>query len=508
MKLKSLFFYFIIFLTLPLSEARADVLFIDVNNSPKEIEAAKKAAEKSGRKLVVVPDVDPETRAKIGALQLETEKIQDQKIRVCTKSGRNTPDCLKITEKFNNIRDQLEVLQGENRISSSLIEEEISKRAKENKPFSTIIISGHDGTGEFSGTFGEITDQEISTLVAKYPTQANSLRSLHLWGCYTTSPGSLLNNWLHYFPHLSLVSGYDDQAPLNDKPYGWKYLAGVLEKEDELMQATDAKKLQKLLKKIPGASQTHAAIYACGSYASNGDYYELADLALKCDNFISEVKRLADPYLCFKSAKETGCENPPDQTSQGPVREFYEALHKADACRNLEIGDWDNMDYNRDEVLRLIFYKEVKANFARIYGSQLEEMDKYMEKMGVDPKARFKNVGEMSRKEMMEAMEALGKYLQTKTGREFALDERNKAGQIKSNPKDISPEIQPLVALHRSISRTLVNLNSFCVPFNWIEKNATDKTRCVPENGFFADDEIDTTPIIPNPIVPRLDPRE
>lgn len=505
MKTNNLFIYFIIFLALPFSAARADVLFLDVNNSPKEIEAAEKAAKKSGRKLVVVPDVDKETRARLNDLQRRSNDIQDQKIDICTKAGRNTPECAQITEKYREIRTAFEALQAEHKISPSLIEAEIAKRARENKPFSTMIISGHDGTGEFSGVFGEITDQEISGLIAKYPTQANSLRSLHLWGCYTTSPGSLLNNWLHHFPHLSLVSGYDDQAPLNDKPYGWKYLAGVLEKEDELMQATDAKKLQRLLKQIPGANQTHAAIYACGSFASNGDYYELADLALKCDNFISEVKRLADPYLCFKNAKEPGCENPPDQTSQGPVREFYEALHKADACRNLEIGDWDNMDFNRDEVLRLIFYKEVKVNFARIYGKDLEEIDQYMDKMGVDPKARFKNVGEMSRKEMMEAMEALGKYLQTKTGHEFPLDERSKGSQIKPKAKDLSAEIKPLVALHRSISRTLVNLNSFCVPFNWIEKNASETTRCVPKDGFFSDNSNEVNPI--NPIVPGLPPR-
>lgn len=496
-----------LFLFILAPTASADVLFLDVNNSPREIEAAQKAAEKSGRKLVVIPDVDAETRSRISELQRELDRVQDQKIRLCTKSGRNTPDCNSITEKFNSIRAEKDRLQEENKISPSLIEREIAKRASENKPFSTIIISGHDGTGEFSGTFGEITDQEISSVLAKYPTQANSLRSLHLWGCYTTSPGSLLNNWLHYFPHLSLVSGYDDQAPLNDKPYGWKYLAGVLEKEDELMEATDAAKLQRLLKRIPGANQTHAAIYACGSYASNNDAYELADLALKCDTFISEVKRLAEPYLCYKGAKEPGCENPPDQTSQGPVREFYEALHKADACRNLEIGDWDNMDYNRDEVLRLIFYKEVKANFARIYGKELEEVDQYMDKLGVDPKARFKNVGEMSRKEMMEAMEALGKYLQTKTGHEFSMDERSKGSQIKPKAKDLSPEIKPLITLHRTLSRTLVNLNSFCVPFNWIEKNATDTTRCVPKNGFLAESSNEVTPGITNPVVPQLRPR-
>jgi hypothetical protein len=470
----------------------ADILFLDVNDSEKEVLAAKEAAKKSGRKIVVVPDVDENTKKQLRSLNAIVENLQNKRNDECHDSGYESDECQNLEIELSKKQEEVVELQDKVQINVEKIRDVLKKREETNSPFSTMIISGHDGTGEFSGVYGNITDEAISKLFASFPKQSKAMRSLHLWGCYTTSPASLLNNWLHYFPNTALISGYDDQAPLNDKPAGWKYLKGVLEKENELLNSTDAKKLQRLLKKIPGAAQTHSAIYVCGQYANNTEAFDLSELSSRCEKYKEEVERLSEGYMCYKRATDANCSEPPETTSSGPIREFYEALHKADACNKLAAEDENYIGYNRDEALRLIFYREVKKNFARVYQKQLREMDELMNTLGVNSLARFSKVDSMSRAEMIKAVDALKNHIQKTHGKVYTA--QNKIMRM-STKTEKDRNIKALMNLHRSLARTLVSLNSTCVPFNWIESNKNDVSPCVPKKSFL--DEVVITPTQP-----------
>ncbi len=80
---------------------------------------------------------------------------------------------------------------------------------------------------------------------AEYPELKENIRSLHLWGCYTTTIGSIEINWKKAFPNVALLTGYDGIAPANDKPANWALLEDVLAKEKQLIEAGDTKKLKR-----------------------------------------------------------------------------------------------------------------------------------------------------------------------------------------------------------------------------------------------------------------------
>lgn len=446
------------------------VLFIDTNNSPLEIKAAREAAEKSGRRLLVMPDISEKDRkaylqmgAKLDAARAIYEKACD---------GKNETACRESEKKFNEAEksksDLLETFQ--------LTEEKVSGflAAHQNKTVSSVVISGHDGTGSFSGEFGGVSDIYLATELEKYPNMKNAIRTLHLWGCYTTSPGSLLLNWKKHFPNISLLTGYEGRAPLADKPAGWHYLKGVLAKEPELLRAGDSAKLQRLLKKLPGANQVTAAIYSCGDYATNKEHYSLTELDQRCNALRPQLEDKGPEFECYLKGSEEKCANPPEDIARGSVRQFYELLHKSAACTQIS-KDQVFRTYSRDSAIRLVFGREVQKNFENIYAKKLSEIDETLEKLGAPERIRFKKVGSLSRREVLQRIDDLLDFL-----RKQKHDPMQDPEKFEITERDA--QIASLRQFQERISNTLAQLPDFCVPFNWTEPNQKQKSDCMTES--------------------------
>ena len=338
------------------------VLFVDMKNSTQEVKAAREAAEKSGRKLVVVPDLPAKDRKQLIRLTEQVREAKKQFKKACSGDKVDKAVCDEKSKIYDDLDDKKTQLADGFKLTREKLAAFLA--ANKEKEFSSVVISGHDGTGSFSGEFGRLSDQAIAEELGKYPAQRDSIRALHLWGCYTTSPGSLLLNWKKHFPNTSLITGYEGRAPLGDKPAGWHYLKGVLAQEPELVRAGDSAKLQKLLKKIPGAINTHSGIYACGEYATIKDHYNINDLQHRCEDVKPQIQEKGPEYECFLKASEEKCANPPDDVGRGPVRQFYELLHKASACGEI-MKDGIFRAYSRDAAIRLVFSREVQKNFGR-----------------------------------------------------------------------------------------------------------------------------------------------
>ena len=173
----------------------ADILFLDLNNSPKEIEAAKKAAKQRGEKLIVFPE----------------------------RAMRYPAD---IEQNLNQKLTELKSKNQQNKISS-------------------LIISGHDGNGHFTGSKGSMSYSDFANILESHPELKESVKSLYLWGCYTATPGSIINNWKPTFKNLDVIIGYDGSAPANDKLAGHNYLADALVKEKKMTSAKTDKQLKR-----------------------------------------------------------------------------------------------------------------------------------------------------------------------------------------------------------------------------------------------------------------------
>lgn len=454
-----------------------DVLFIDMNNSPQEIKAARESAEKSGRKLVVIPEVSDKDRKKLMNQIAELNALRTKVNTLCYSEKPDKQACDAKKKQYV----ELETKKSAAAATFQLTEEKLNAflAANKDKTFSSVVISGHDGTGSFSGEFGRISDTGIAEALGKYPSLKDSIRTLHLWGCYTTSPGSLMLNWKKNFPNTSLITGYEGRAPLADKPAGWHYLKGVLAKEPELLKAGDSAKLQKLLKKIPGANQVTAAIYACEDYASLKDHYNIADLKHRCDDVKPQIKEKGPEFECYLKAQDEKCANPPENVGSGPVRQFYELLHKASACEEIT-NDSIFGTYSRDTAIRLVFSREIQKNFGHIYAKKLADVDDILAKMGAPERLRFKDIASLDRREVLQRADELLAFLQ-KQKRDPFLDPNG----FKVSERDA--ELAMLQTFQQNFTQIMGSLRTSCVPFNWTEPDQKEKSECFAEHVIGAD---------------------
>jgi hypothetical protein len=202
-------FFLISFFLLSSSDAAEDtILFINFNSILNtqtgkymaegggvnvEIEAAKKAATKTGRKLVIFPDK-------------KTKEIN-----------------------YSTLTDFL-------------------SRQKPNA-INSIVISGHDGNGSFGGKNGELSTGNLKHLLNQSSVQASvaGVKSLHLLGCYTGTPG-VVNEWNPIdrydspLPSLEIVSGFDNKSPFSGDKRLFGIVENLLTQEKRLLETAENEK--------------------------------------------------------------------------------------------------------------------------------------------------------------------------------------------------------------------------------------------------------------------------
>jgi hypothetical protein len=451
-----------------LQNASANVLFLDFNNSPKEIEEARKAAKKSKRQLIEYPQVPSKEKGELTQLDVKINQLIKTRDKKCPKIESDF--CKnKVNEIGIKLKEREEKAKKWKFTKEGLLAF-LEEQKKQGIQFNSLVVSGHDGTGSFSGHFGRVGDEALAQMLEEAGIQ-NDIRAIHLWGCYTTSPGSLMLNWKKHFPNISLFTGYDGRAPLNDKPAGWQYLKGVIEKEPALLEVENAKKLQAILRKIPGANQVTAAIYSCEEYATLTDYYNFKDMGPKCDKFREQLIAQSPVYECFLRAKSEECANPPSITSRGPIREFYELMQKAVACKDFS-EDPLFRNLSRDQAIRLIFFKEVMENFSHNYRQEMAEADQFLKDLGAPEDLRFQDLNRLTRKEILEKMERLLEFLQLQY-----LDLAKSENPIEITEREA--KLHVLRNMQSSLTSTLGNLSPTCVPFNWTEPHKDDPSPCL-----------------------------
>lgn len=150
----------LLFLLLLSTNAWADILFVDLNNSASEVTEARAEARRRGERLVVLP-------------QSSTTESFEQQIRNALTAQTNAK-----------------------------------------KTFSTVILSGHYARQKFYGDSGEIPFGRLSA-VFKDPQFSNirkGVDSLLLWGCYTARPRAIAD-WKALLPGTQMLAGFNFAAP-------------------------------------------------------------------------------------------------------------------------------------------------------------------------------------------------------------------------------------------------------------------------------------------------------
>ena len=198
---------FILIILLNFSFAIAEdeiIFFLDLNSNELEIATARKKAKELGKKFVVYPE----------------------------KSG-----------VFDEV-DALEKL-------SSL-------------KYDTLLISGHNGGGQFSG---DINSQKIRLPFSKFQSAIEqntyakeNTSTLMLLGCNTANHDQILK-WKKMFDNLNILAGYDGKSPFGTRESGHSYIKEILEHKDELYLIANTEELKKTISNFKHIWYQASSIY-------------------------------------------------------------------------------------------------------------------------------------------------------------------------------------------------------------------------------------------------------
>ena len=112
---------------------------------------------------------------------------------------------------------------------------------------------------------------------------------------------------------------------------------------------------------------------------------------------------------------------------------------------------------NPDQVIRLILYKTVVANFRNLQGSDLANFDSLLKGLGVEPELMSQTVNLDDRL----ALITWTKALQARLG--------------KVSDHDSASKVMDIL---KGLSDTLIDLRNSCVPFSWVEPGASEASTC------------------------------
>ena len=312
------------------------ILFVDTNNSELEIATAEKAACARGEKFVSVPRDYP-----------TTSRLLDAPAKAAMEDIR-----------------------------------------KSNAKLKSVIISGHDGGGQFSGSKGGFGSVQLQMLMKEYK-DIDEVNSALLLGCYTGVQLEMMK-WRGIFPKIRLIGGYDGSAPLGDRPQGHQYITELLSKESQLIQQTDQKRLQNFTNSnLRSLSGLNAAVFIqCDETLKDDGYY--FNSKHRENGFAKmDTKRCFDDVVIDKLIEDfskyySGEVEPPKDTVNGETRSIYNRARSLEHCYEIR-----GKGVNATSAFNIVFYEAVKKNFVNFFKDDLEKVSAEVSR--IDPNEIIKD---------------------------------------------------------------------------------------------------------------------
>lgn len=336
------------------SIAKADTVFLDHNNAPKEILVAKQlAASKHEPFILVRPDA-----ASLEALFAKAEKGEV------------------------NIRH--------------------------------LILSGHSSGqrvwGEGSdGNRHETSMDDLKNLKAKYPKAFAQVQHVTFMSCYAGSAGNSAQ-WAAVFQN-SKIAGFWGSGPSKEQA-----ASGLMLKNSEMsMRGLDGRNLspaQALIeaKKMASQSGSNVTKFAVRLPTNDGAsvHFSLGETVTSKDVAQDRVNVLrARTFDNYMSPTTADFAMPPKTHAASPLRDYYNALH---AYLNvLPANDWSarSVQGDIDVTIRLIYFDVIQTKMQSTHGATFAAADSALKDAGVN--VSIGDVSKLNRMQLVQLVDSLDK---------------------------------------------------------------------------------------------------
>jgi len=454
-------FLFLWFLSIA---ARAEMIFVDLNDAPEEINKCREGIEaKNAKGLWQKPDQLHVVRGAKGSKNYRS----------------NTYHALRA---------------------------KIADLVRRKVPVDSIVISGDDGSGNFFGSEGEFTQRELKALLDEFPTVGASLKTAALWGCYPTSVHGAEQFWINKLPNMQLTMGFTAQGPEKSRPANHILLKQFCERREEAAKAITMDQLCKFHDSLQQLTRTSLGICnrigtASVEYARNGEKcFTYQQLHERCPQYTNNPK-LMEVYEKYMSGEAEPPEEVPGRTSD--LRKFYNETqlwyHCASKFKHQRGFDIPYPPH----VIRLIKYNKVKANLMKLNKGELESYDKSLERAGLGA-LKLGDITKLSRKELNQRIEAAVSALQGRNVEVPASQPVSAAkaprratagtGAFMFDPEEVETPARPvaqrpqtvraakdptLLRMAQCVRMTLVNLDPACTAFNLVGDRPRTESTCL-----------------------------
>lgn len=384
------------------------VIYLAFNGGEPELQGAREGACTRGERLVAIPS-EEYLRAESIAVSFKSlaEKrwntANDAFNRCKVNSGVTDSRCqslktrsVELRKLFDAAEDKFEAWKDDHENPADNAQESLRQTLdqlkKSGQSVSSLILSGHDGGGEFYGDVGEssISKEDIFNIARDYPQQLGTARSVILLGCWSAVPFEV-EMWKANMPSLKVIAGFGGSAPAVTVAASGQYAAGIL-KNEPYFHSRDENEIYRRLSAINDINRISAAVYVDPSSGCAGldasAYYALFaqmenrdqrdykpginrfsvpdqdTLKLRCETFSINPpfwKRLNDYF-----------EGKPEPTNNRELTGLYDQLRQNEKCYSTP-DTRTGLAYSPDQILMLRFFQEVKKNFAKYFAQQIAD---------------------------------------------------------------------------------------------------------------------------------------
>jgi hypothetical protein len=210
------------------SSFAGDILFIDLNNAPKEIAAVASAVRLVGKQnqIRVVPTLESipvHRRQQIEKVNFELNKITQITERLIMAD--------KLTKELDDkYMDQVAELGKTERVLTegydlNKMSNELSKLNAEN--FDMVIISGHHEHGYLGGELLNFEAKNLFDSAEAGFLRFNKTKYVFILGCNTGQDG-VIQNWSKIFPSAKIIVAANNKAPIKTDQNNLAYIHNLV----------------------------------------------------------------------------------------------------------------------------------------------------------------------------------------------------------------------------------------------------------------------------------------
>ena len=340
-------------------------VFLDFNASWREVNVAKEQACKEGKALKVIPDWED---------RVHFSKVAEDYVKAELRLNHCQDDeCKKKQERIMEVKSQQMSAFKRPMLDKNLLSREMAALEEQypHLDIGRLVLSGHDGGGNFDGYSGQLSRQEIYDVFKNYPEKRESIQGLYLLGCNSGTTQELAL-WNNIFPAAIFINGYEGQGPLNFREKGLNYFKSSLETENEIYEARTKEQIVEQLKSIAHIEESYSGIKVnCfGILNDRGEPLEMNAFGMPVDrgSFIRDDPTAGchDPifekkYESFQKYYNGILEIPEDSGASSPVRGLYNFASSKAHCMQYQ----DEFKIPKNAVFGLNFFHDFKKNALR-----------------------------------------------------------------------------------------------------------------------------------------------